>query len=243
MTCEPWKVGRRTLLNKLSAAGTGYDQVVMKVDTMEDRCIARKGGKKQDLTQWLVAEQIPISDKSKLREYCCTVGSNTQDIHIAGAAGQGGQQHHQGHVLVAEGAGDSALTRNSDQITNISISVQEQQHAEVQPDGGAGHRHILVAEDAEDSIHATYITVSVQVHSQGAGQGGENEFSIGERQLNNRLQLEMGSKPCLERLQELKGNTVGFLMEGSRCDSQTWDSWEMRQCQGARKEELRVSQI
>ena len=134
------------------------------MDTMEDRCIARKGGKKQDLTQWLVAEQIPISDKSKLREYCCTVGSNTQDIHIAGAAGQEGQQHHQGHVLVAEGAGDSALTRNSDQITNISISVQEQQHAEVQPDGGAGDEHVLVAEGAGDGAQVTNISVSVQEH-------------------------------------------------------------------------------
>ena len=71
----------------------------------------------------------------------------------------------------------------------------------------------------------------------------KNKYSIEGKQLDNWLQLEMGSKPCLERLPELKGITVEFLMEGSRCNSQTWDSWEMRQCQEARKEEWSVSQI
>ena len=187
-TCEPWKVGRRTLLKDITGGLNSKEdtQVVTRAEF-----IAEFEQKKQDLTQWLVAEQIPISDKSKLREYCCTVGSNTQDIHIAGAAGQGGQQHHQGHVLVAEGAGDSALTRNSAQITNISISVQEQQHAEVQPDGGAGDEYVLVADGARDGAQVTNISVSVQEH--------QHEGVQQERGEEEHILLDSGGE---ERVQE-----------------------------------------
>ena len=67
------------------------------------------------------------------------------------------------------------------------------------------------------------------------------KYSIGGKQLDNWLQLEMGFKPCLQRLTELEEITVGILTEGSRCDSQTWDSLEMRQ--GQEKKEWSVSQI
>ena len=67
------------------------------------------------------------------------------------------------------------------------------------------------------------------------------KYSIRGKQLNNWLQLEMGFKPCLQRLTDLEEITVGILTEGSRCDSQTRDSWEMRQ--GQEKKEWSVSQI
>ena len=38
--------------------------MTMEVHIMKDRCIAMKCGKKQYLTQWLVAEQISFSDSA-----------------------------------------------------------------------------------------------------------------------------------------------------------------------------------
>ena len=67
------------------------------------------------------------------------------------------------------------------------------------------------------------------------------KYSIGGKQLDNWLQLEMGFKPCLEWLTEVEEITVGILTEGSTCDSQIWVTWEMKQ--GQERKEWIVSQI
>ena len=53
--------------------------------------------------------------------------------------------------------------------------MQEQQHAEVQTDGGASHGHVLVAEVAGDSTHVSNISVSVQEHQHEGGQQDRGE--------------------------------------------------------------------
>ena len=74
------------------------------------------------------------------------------------------------------GCCSQSLARNSAQITtNIAISVQEQQHAEVQTDGGASHGHVLVADVDGDSTHVTNISVSVQEHQHEGGQQDRGE--------------------------------------------------------------------
>ena len=151
------------------------------------------------------------------------------------------------HVLVAGGAGDCA------HVTNVSTSEYEHQLTGVQPDGDAGEDQQLQGQEAQagtsnyrDKKHMHMLDSAVDQWEYVAkvlDRVLKNKYSIEGKQLDNWLQLEMGSKPCLERLPELEEITVGFLMEGSRCDSKTWDSWEMRQGQGARKEVWSVSQI
>ena len=53
--------------------------------------------------------------------------------------------------------------------------MQEQQHAEVQTDGGGSHGHVLVAEVAGDSTHVRNISVSVQEHQHEGGQQDKGE--------------------------------------------------------------------
>ena len=53
--------------------------------------------------------------------------------------------------------------------------MQEQQHAEVQTDGGGSHGHVLVAEVAGDSTHVSNISVSVQEHQHEGGQQDRGE--------------------------------------------------------------------
>ena len=56
--------------------------------------------------------------------------------------------------------------------------MQEQQHAEVQTDGGGSHGHVLVAEVAGDSTHVSNMSVSVQEHQHEGGQQDRGEEHV-----------------------------------------------------------------
>ena len=92
------------------------------------------------------------------------------------------------HVLIAGGAGNSAIARNG------AIGVKEHQHAEVQPDSGAGYEDVLVAGGAGDCAQVTNVSTSEHEHHltgvQPDGDAGEDQQLQGQEAQAGDQQLQ-----------------------------------------------------